>query len=77
MVRDDGVRDSEAMDDVREETHCLLGPNVGEGRTSIHLENLLMATNRCVKPSRAFCKEPTRSNLHTTNDQEMLMVYRA
>jgi hypothetical protein len=31
MVRDDGVRDSEAMDDVHEETHCLLGPNVGEG----------------------------------------------
>jgi hypothetical protein len=31
MVVDDGVRDSEAMDDVCEENHCLLGHDVGEG----------------------------------------------
>jgi hypothetical protein len=38
------------------------------GRTSIHLENLSMATIRCVKPPGAFCKGPTRSNPHTMND---------
>jgi hypothetical protein len=32
------------------------------GRTSIHLENLSMATIRCVKPPGAFCKGPTRSD---------------
>jgi hypothetical protein len=31
MVIDDRVRDSEAMDDVREEIHCLLRHDVGEG----------------------------------------------
>jgi hypothetical protein len=35
-----------------------------------------MMTNRCVKPPGAFCKEPTRSNPHTTNDQVMGMVCR-
>jgi hypothetical protein len=49
MVRVDGIRDSELMDDVYEESHRLLGLDVGEGQTSIHLENLSMATNRCVK----------------------------
>jgi hypothetical protein len=31
VVRDDGVGDPEAMDDVREECHCLLGSDVDEG----------------------------------------------
>ena len=47
------------------------------GRTSIHLENLSMATNRCVKPPGAFCKGPTRSRPHTANGQVMGIVYRA
>jgi hypothetical protein len=38
------------------------------GRTSIHLENLSMATNRCVKPPGAFCKGPTRSRLKVPFD---------
>ena len=29
VVGDDGVRDPKAMDDVREERHCLLGPDAG------------------------------------------------
>jgi hypothetical protein len=29
IVGDDGVRDPEAMDDVGEECHCLLGPDAG------------------------------------------------
>jgi hypothetical protein len=37
------------------------------GRTSIHLENLSMATNRCVKPPGVFYKGPTRSRPHTAN----------
>jgi hypothetical protein len=30
-LSDDGVGDPEAMDNVREERHCLLGLDVGEG----------------------------------------------
>jgi hypothetical protein len=37
------------------------------GRTSIHLENLSMATSRCEKPPGSFCKGPTRSRPHTAN----------
>jgi hypothetical protein len=47
------------------------------GQTSIHLENLSMATSRCEKPSGAFCKGPTRSSPHTTNNQVMGIVCRA
>jgi hypothetical protein len=47
------------------------------GRTSIHLENLSIATSRCVKPPGAFCKGPTRSRPHTTNDQVMGIVCKA
>jgi hypothetical protein len=47
------------------------------GRTSIHLENLSIATSRCVKPPSAFCKGPTRSRPHTANDQVMGTVCRA
>jgi hypothetical protein len=48
-----------------------------KGRTSIHLENLSMATSRCLKPSGAFCNGPTRSRPHTANGQVMGIVYRA
>jgi hypothetical protein len=47
------------------------------GRTSIHLENLSIATSRCVKPPGAFCKGPMRSRCHTTNGQVMGVVYKA
>jgi hypothetical protein len=77
VVGDDGVRDSEVMDDVREESHRLLGPDVGERQTSIHLENLSTATNMFVKAPGALCKGLMRSNPLTTNDQVMGMVYRA
>ena len=48
VVGDDGVRDPKAMDDVGEERHRLSDLMLFRGRTSIHLENLSMATNRCV-----------------------------
>jgi hypothetical protein len=47
------------------------------GRTSIHLENLLMVTSRCEKPLGAFCKGPTRSRPHTANGQVMGIVCKA
>jgi hypothetical protein len=47
------------------------------GRTSIHLENLSIATSRCVKPPDAFCKGLTRSRPQTENDQVMGIVCRA
>jgi hypothetical protein len=48
-----------------------------KGWTSIHLENLSMATSRCEKPPDAFCKGPTRSRPHTANGQVMGIVCRA
>jgi hypothetical protein len=50
---------------------------LAKGRTSIHLKNLSMATSRCVKPSGAFCKGPTRSRPHTTKGQVIGIVCRA
>jgi hypothetical protein len=47
------------------------------GRTSIHLENLSMATSRCEKPPSAFYKGLTRSRPHTANGQVMGIVCRA
>jgi hypothetical protein len=47
------------------------------GRTSIHLENLSMATSRCVKSPGAFYKGPTRSRPHTANGQVMGIVCKA
>ena len=46
------------------------------GRTSIHLENLSMATSRCEKPPGAFYKGPTRSRPHTANGQVMGIICR-
>ena len=48
-----------------------------KGQTSIQLENLSMATNRCLKPPGAFYKGPTRSIPHTANGQVMGIVCRA
>jgi hypothetical protein len=50
---------------------------VFRGRTSIHLENLSIATSRCVKPPGAFCKGPMRSRPYTANGQVMGIVCRA
>jgi hypothetical protein len=48
-----------------------------KGRTSIYLENLSTATNRCVKPPGAFCKGPMRSRPHIANGQVIGIVCRA
>jgi hypothetical protein len=47
------------------------------GQTSIHLENLSMAINRCEKPLGAFYKGPTRSRPQTANGQVMGIICRA
>jgi hypothetical protein len=47
------------------------------GRTSVHLENLSMATSRCLKPPGAFYKGPTRSRPHIAKDQVIGIVCRA
>jgi hypothetical protein len=65
------------MDDIREESHYMFGLDVGEGWTSIQLENLSMGTNRCVKPPSAFCRGPTRSNPHIAKGQVIEIVCKA
>jgi hypothetical protein len=60
---------------VKNATTCS-DPRLVKGRTLIHLENLSMATSRCVKPPSAFYKGPTRSRPHTANDQVTGIVYR-
>jgi hypothetical protein len=46
------------------------------GRTSTHLENLSMATNRWVKPPGAFRKGPTMSSPHMAKGHVIGMVCR-
>jgi hypothetical protein len=46
------------------------------GQTLIHLENLSMATSRCVKPLGAFYRGPTWSNPHTMKGQVTGIVCR-
>jgi hypothetical protein len=46
------------------------------GRTSTHLENLSIATNKWVKPPSAFRKGPTMSSPHTAKGHVMGMVCR-
>jgi hypothetical protein len=46
------------------------------GRTSTHLENLVMATSRWVKPPDAFCKGPWMSSPHTAKGHVTGMVCR-
>jgi hypothetical protein len=60
---------------VKNATACS-DPMLVKGQTSIHLENLSMATSRCVKPPGAFCKGPTRSRPHTANGQVIGIVCR-
>jgi hypothetical protein len=61
---------------VKNVTACL-DPMLVKGRTSIHLENLSMATSRCVKPPGAFYKGLTRSRPHRAIDQVIGIVWRA
>jgi hypothetical protein len=61
---------------VKNATACS-DPMLVKGRTSIHLENLSMATSRCLKPPGAFCKGPMRSGPHMANSQVMGIVCRA
>jgi hypothetical protein len=44
---------------------------------SIHLVNLSIATNRCVKPPGVVLNGPTMSKPQTANDQVSGMVLRA
>jgi hypothetical protein len=46
------------------------------GRTSTHLENLSIATNKWVKPPDAFRKGPTMSSPYTEKGHVMGMVCR-
>jgi hypothetical protein len=76
IVGDDGVWDPRWMIFVKNAT-AYSDPMLVKCRTSIHLENLSMATRRCLKPPGAFYKGPTRSRPHTANDQVMGIVCRA
>jgi hypothetical protein len=41
IVGDDGIRNPEAMDDIREEQHCLLGLDFGDGASLDPLRELV------------------------------------
>jgi hypothetical protein len=74
IVGDDGVWDPKAMMIFVKNATACSDPMLVKGRTSIHLENLSMATSMCLKPPGAFCKGPTRSRSHTANNQVMGIV---
>jgi hypothetical protein len=48
VVGDDGVQDPKAMDDVGKNATVCSDLMLFRGRTSIHLENLSIATSRCM-----------------------------
>jgi hypothetical protein len=76
VVGDDGVRHSKTVDDVGEERHRLLSPEIGNGAHLYPLGNLSIATNKWVKPPGAFRKGPTMSSPHTAKGHVMEMVCR-
>jgi hypothetical protein len=77
IVGDDGVRTPKRWMMLVKNTTTCSDLMLVRGRTSIHLENLSMATSRCKKPPGAFCKGPTRSRPHTANGQVMGIICRA
>jgi hypothetical protein len=65
VIGDDGVWHSKTMDDAVKNVTACSALRFVMGRTSIHLENLSIATNKWVKPPGAFRKGPTMSSPHT------------
>ena len=65
IVCDDGVRYSEAMDDIGKTSTACSDLIVEIDRASIHFINLSMVTSRWVKPTGAFLSGPTRSSPQT------------
>jgi hypothetical protein len=57
VVSGDGVRNSEAMDDVHEENHCLLGPDVGEGEDLNPLGKFVDGDQLVLKAPRFFLQK--------------------
>ena len=76
VVGYDGVWDSESVDDIREEQHDLLGFDHGD-RPSLYTLRELVHDNKCVKPSGALLKGPTRSSPQTANGHVMGIVWSA
>jgi hypothetical protein len=76
IVGDDGVRDPKRWIIFVKNATAYSDLMLVKGRISIHLENLSMATSRCLKPPGALCKGPTRSRPHTANSQVMGIVCR-
>ena len=74
VVGDDDVGNPEPVDDVGEEKDGLLGAMFVMGRASIHLENLLMATNKWVYPPATFSRGPTKSSPHIADGHVMGII---
>ena len=77
IVNYDGVWDSELMDDVREKQHGLLGFDHGDRPSLYPLCELVHGGSKCVKPSGALLRAPTRLSPQTTNDHVMGIVWSA
>jgi hypothetical protein len=65
------------MDDVCKNSTACSDLILVMGRTSIHMENLSIATSKWVKPPGTFCRGPTRLRPHTVKGQVMGIVCRA
>jgi hypothetical protein len=73
-VGDDCVGYAEMIVDVGENATTSSKRMFTIGRASIHLENFLTATRRCVKPPGACRSGPTMSRCHAAKGHVMGMV---
>ena len=75
VVRDDGVRDPKAMDDVKEEQHGLLGLDRGDRSSLYPLCKLVYGDKQVrIAPERSLERFDI-SSPHTTNDHVMGIIW--
>jgi hypothetical protein len=77
MVRDNGVGDTEAMNNICEEHHRLLGFDVGKRSNLDPLGKFVDGDQQMCEVPNPFCRGPMRSNPHTTKGQVIGIVCRA
>ena len=70
VICDYGVRNSEAVHDVQEESHVLFGRDCSQG-LSLDPFGELVDNDKCVYPPGSLWSGPTRSSPHITNDHMM------
>ena len=77
IVHDDGVRDFEAMNDIKEEKYGMLRFDHGNRSSFYPLCKLVYGDKQVGVAPGAFLSDPTRSSPQTMNGQVMGIVWSA